>query len=65
LDDRTDTAGVKLNDADLLGIPWRVVIGKKGMEKGEVEAKERKTGVVTPIAKASAVGHILQKVRPS
>ncbi|HSA58753.1 MAG TPA: proline--tRNA ligase [bacterium] len=63
LDDRPETAGVKLNDADLLGIPWRVVVGKKGIEKGEVEVKERKSGVVTPIARASAVSHVLTKVR--
>ncbi len=62
LDDRPDTAGVKLNDADLLGIPWRVVVGKKGIEKGEVEVKERKSGAVTPVAKASAVAHVIAKV---
>jgi prolyl-tRNA synthetase len=63
LDDRPDTAGVKLNDADLLGIPWRVVVGKKGIEKGEVELKERKTGTVTPVARASIVEQVLAKVR--
>jgi prolyl-tRNA synthetase len=62
LDDRPDTAGVKLNDADLLGIPWRVVVGKKGIEKGEVEVKERRSGVVTPVQRASAVSHVVSAV---
>jgi prolyl-tRNA synthetase len=61
LDDRPDTAGVKLNDADLLGIPWRVVVGKKGIEKGEIEIKERRSGTVTPVARASAVSHVVSK----
>jgi len=65
LDDRGDTAGVKLNDADLIGIPWRVVVGKKGIEKGEVEVKDRKTGTMTPVAKASVVEHVAAKVKVS
>jgi prolyl-tRNA synthetase len=37
---------VKLKDADLLGIPIRVVISQKLLKKGEVEIKVRKTGEV-------------------
>ncbi len=63
MDDRPDTAGVKLNDADLLGIPLRLVIGKKSLEKGEVEFKLRKTGEVVSLKKESAVETILQKLK--
>lgn len=45
-DDRDESPGVKLKDADLLGIPVRVVISRKWVRKGEVEIKIRKTGEV-------------------
>jgi prolyl-tRNA synthetase len=41
LDDRDVRAGVKLKDADLIGIPLRVVIGQRGLGQGKVEAKWR------------------------
>ncbi len=43
-DDRDERAGVKLNDADLIGIPVQIVVGPRGLEKGEVEIKNRKSG---------------------
>lgn len=43
LDDRPDRMGVKLNDADLLGIPLQIIIGPKNLEAGKVELKIRKT----------------------
>ncbi len=42
LDDRNERAGVKFNDADLVGIPYRVVVGKK-VGEGTVEIAERMT----------------------
>jgi prolyl-tRNA synthetase len=41
LDDRDERAGVKFNDAELLGTPIRIVIGKKGLKEGVVEIKGR------------------------
>jgi prolyl-tRNA synthetase len=41
LDDRNERAGVKFNDADLIGIPVRVTVGMKGVQKGEIEMKLR------------------------
>ena len=41
LDDRDERAGVKFNDADLIGIPIRITVGAKGLEKGVVEMKLR------------------------
>ena len=43
-DDREARAGEKFNDSDLIGIPLRIVISEKGIDKGEFEIKERKTG---------------------
>jgi prolyl-tRNA synthetase len=48
-DDRDERAGVKFNDADLIGVPYQLVIGDKGLAKGVLELKERKTGQVTPL----------------
>jgi prolyl-tRNA synthetase len=41
LDDRDERAGVKFNDADLLGVPLRVVVGDRGLQSGTVEVKHR------------------------
>ena len=44
LDDRDERAGVKFNDADLIGIPLRITIGQKRLSEGKIELKIRKTG---------------------
>jgi prolyl-tRNA synthetase len=46
-DDRDERAGVKFNDADLIGAPYQLVIGDKGLAQGTVELKSRKSGEVT------------------
>ncbi len=43
-DDRDERAGVKFKDADLIGIPLRVVVGQKNLVQGKVELKIRKNG---------------------
>lgn len=43
-DDRDASAGVKFADADLIGLPVQVVVGKKGLERGVVERKIRASG---------------------
>jgi prolyl-tRNA synthetase len=48
-DDRDERAGVKFNDADLLGIPLRLTIGGKGLQNGVVELKVRRTGATGAI----------------
>jgi len=45
LDDREDRLGVKLKDADLIGIPMQIIVGPKNLEEGNVEIKIRKTQV--------------------
>ncbi|MDI6711842.1 MAG: proline--tRNA ligase [Anaerosomatales bacterium] len=44
LDDRDERAGVKFADADLIGWPYQVVVGRKGLAEGVVEVKHRATG---------------------
>jgi prolyl-tRNA synthetase len=45
-DDRDARAGEKFADSDLIGIPWRIVIGKQGLTEGMFEVVNRKTGEV-------------------
>ncbi len=57
LDDRELRAGVKFKDADLIGIPYRIVLGKRYQEAGEVEVQSRKGGdepLFVPLDKAVA-----------
>jgi prolyl-tRNA synthetase len=44
LDDRDERAGVKFNDADLIGSPVQIVLGAKGLARGVAEAKDRRDG---------------------
>jgi prolyl-tRNA synthetase len=61
LDDRDERAGVKFKDADLLGIPLRVAVGKKGLAEGKVEWKLRagKAVELVPLAEVSPRGAAL------
>jgi prolyl-tRNA synthetase len=62
MDDRDERAGVKFKDADLIGIPWRIVIGEKNLKEGVVEIKERRTGTVQKVKVEEAVGTIMKKL---
>lgn len=55
LDDRDERPGVKFKDADLVGIPLRVTIGAKGLEKGAIELRTRRDGKTEEIPVAEAV----------
>jgi len=57
-DDRDERAGVKFNDADLLGMPLRVVIGDRGLKQGTVELKRRRAGEVETIPIDSLVSQV-------
>jgi len=54
-DDRNERAGVKFNDADLIGIPYQVVIGEKGLAHKTVEIKDRRTSTVTQLSPSELV----------
>ncbi len=62
LDDRSERAGVKFKDADLIGIPVRVVVGKK-LGEGIVEYKERKMDSAVEIALTDAVSKVTEFVK--
>ncbi|MBI2981122.1 MAG: proline--tRNA ligase [Deltaproteobacteria bacterium] len=62
LDDRDESPGVKFKDADLIGIPWRIQIGPKGLVKGEVEIKCRRTGEISLVKKEQAVFLLKEKI---
>jgi len=62
MDDRDERAGVKFKDADLIGIPYRVVIGEKNLKEGFVELKERKTGTMEKVKAGEAVKKITEKL---
>ncbi|HEY6008861.1 MAG TPA: His/Gly/Thr/Pro-type tRNA ligase C-terminal domain-containing protein, partial [Geobacteraceae bacterium] len=58
LDDRDERPGFKFKDADLIGIPLRIVVGAKNLADGKVELKERKSGEVHLLSVAEAVAKV-------
>ena len=60
LDDRDERAGIKFKDADLIGYPIRVTIGKKWKESGLVEVRLRRSGVVSEVALADCKTKVLE-----
>src|SRR5438067_4538807 len=63
LDDRDERAGVKFKDADLIGVPLRIAVGKKGLAEGKVEWKARSGGAVELVALAEAAARAARAVR--
>jgi prolyl-tRNA synthetase len=61
LDDRDERAGVKFKDADLIGIPYRVVVGEKNLAQGKVEIKKRQDKENTLISPDSVIGWIKEQ----
>ena len=57
-DDRDDRAGVKFADMDLIGLPWQLVIGPKGLAQGVVELKNRATGEKHELSLESALSRL-------
>ena len=57
LDDRSERAGVKFKDADLLGIPWRVVVGR-GAADGQVELVQRASGQRSDVPAAEVLSQL-------
>jgi prolyl-tRNA synthetase len=63
LDDRDERPGFKFKDADLIGIPLRIVVGAKHLADGNVELKERRSGDVEIIPIAEAVAKVKAAVK--
>lgn len=57
-DDRNESAGVKFKDADLVGIPIKIIIGEKNAKKDIVEIKDRKTGKMEQVKSSDLESHL-------
>ena len=57
-DDRTERAGVKFADADLMGHPWQIIIGPRGAAAGRIELKRRATGERAELSVEDALARI-------
>jgi prolyl-tRNA synthetase len=57
-DDRDERGGVKLGSMDLIGLPWQVIIGPRGIANGTVELKRRSTGEREELSLESAVARL-------
>jgi prolyl-tRNA synthetase len=62
LDDREERPGVKFKDGDLIGIPFRVTIGERGLKDGNVEIKMRTVKEPVKVNKADVLGKIMDYV---
>ena len=62
LDDRDERAGVKFKDADLIGFPYRITVGRT-ITDGLVEYKVRETGELTTVTPEKAVNDIIEIVK--
>jgi prolyl-tRNA synthetase len=58
-DDRDERAGVKFNDADLIGIPKQIVIGDRNLKEGKVEIKDRQSGQTELVPVDSIVSRLI------
>ena len=60
LDDRDERPGVKFKDADLLGFPFRITVGKRYLENGKIEVQSRKDGSREEVSLEDLPGFIKQ-----
>jgi prolyl-tRNA synthetase len=61
LDDRDERAGVKFKDADLIGVPFRIVLGPRALKNGNVELFERATGKSEEIPQDRAAAELVRR----
>ncbi len=60
LDDREERPGVKFKDGDLIGIPLRVTVGSRGLKRGKLEVRLRRTGETHEVPLENAVEKIME-----
>jgi prolyl-tRNA synthetase len=58
-DDRDERGGTKFATMDLIGLPWQMTVGPKGLEKGVVELKHRRTGEKQELALDAALAKVI------
>jgi prolyl-tRNA synthetase len=59
-DDRTERAGAKFATMDLIGLPWRITVGPRGLGAGVVELTSRKTGESEELSLEAAVARVVE-----
>jgi prolyl-tRNA synthetase len=57
-DDRAERAGAKFATMDLIGLPWRITVGPRGLALGKVELTERRTGASETMSPEAAVARV-------
>ena len=57
-DDRDERAGAKFATMDLIGLPWRITVGPRGLAAGKVELTSRRTGASEEMTAEEAVAHV-------
>ncbi len=62
-DDKADRGGVKFSRMDLIGLPFQIIVGPRGLKDGIVEVKTRKTGERQNLTPSEAVNFIVQQFK--
>ena len=62
-DDTDERAGAKFATMDLIGLPFQLIVGPKGVKSGEVEVKARRTGGRSSLAPDAAVNKLVETIR--
>ena len=57
-DDRDERGGVKLGSMDIIGLPWQLIAGPRGIANGVVELKNRRTGEREELGTESALARL-------
>ena len=63
-DDRNERAGGKFATMDLIGLPWRITVGPRGLDKGVVELTSRRSGESEELAPEAAVARLVEIYGP-
>ena len=59
-DDREERAGAKFATMDLIGLPWRITVGPRGLKSGKVELTSRRTGESEEMSPEAVVARIAE-----
>ncbi|PHR61396.1 MAG: proline--tRNA ligase [Robiginitomaculum sp.] len=62
-DDKNDRGGVKFSRMDLIGLPYQIIVGPRGLKEGIVEVKDRKTGERQNLSPDAAVNFIIEQYK--
>ena len=62
-DDRDERAGAKFTTMDLIGLPYQLIVGPKGLKDGQIEVKDRKTGARGSMTPEAAFNRLTAEVR--